>query len=111
METMVTGPSRSTSTEFGSDMAGRSLALLLWRELRTGWAFSATGLDLQLIPRYPAVRFEIALAGRVHHAVGQGRRRRVAVPAAGLSLGVEIVAQRLLVERRLRPARLVDIRR
>src|SRR5512138_2389523 len=41
---------------------GRRSLASLWRELRTGWAFSATGLDLQLIPRHPPVRFEIALA-------------------------------------------------
>src|SRR6185312_1800078 len=65
--------------------------------------------DRQLIPRYPPIRLEIPLAGRIHHAVGQRRGRGVAVPAAGLSLGVEIVAQWLLVEGRLRPAGLVDI--
>src|SRR5437879_13003499 len=70
-----------------------------------------TVLDLQLTPRYPPIRFEIALARRIHHAVGQRWGRGVAVPAAGAALGVEIVAQRLLVEGGLRPAELVDVGR
>src|ERR1041385_4211392 len=57
-----------------------------------------------------AVRLEIALAGGVHDAVRQGWRRRLAVPAAGAALCVEIIAQRLLVETRLRPARRIDVR-
>src|SRR4029079_881844 len=41
----------------------------------------------------------------------QRRGRGVAVPAAGAALGVEVVAQRLLVEAGLRRAGLVNIRR
>ena len=66
---------------------------------------------MQLAPRHPPIGLEIALAGRLHHARRQRRRRGVAVPAAGAALGVEIVAQRLLVEARLRLAGLVDVRR
>src|SRR4051794_36862605 len=61
------------------------------------------------MPRHAPVRFEITLAGRIHHAGRQRRRWGVAVPAAGLALGVEIVAQRLLVEARLALAGLVYI--
>src|SRR5882762_8462613 len=48
-----------------------------------------------------AIGVEIALAGRLHHAVGERRGRRFAVPAAGAPPGIEIIAQRLLVETRL----------
>src|SRR5437660_4835840 len=68
-----------------------------------------TKSDLQLTPRHAPIRFEIPLARRIHHAVGQRRGRRVAVPAAGATLGIEIVAQRLLVEGGLRPAGLVAV--
>src|SRR5829696_2342062 len=59
----------------------------------------------------PAVRIEIALARRAYDGIGQRGRRRLAVPAPRAPLGVEPVAQRLLVEARLRAAGLVDIRR
>src|SRR5882757_9650005 len=68
-----------------------------------------TRLSLQLMPRHAPVGFEIALAGRIDHAGRQRRRRAVAVPAPGFPLGVEIVAQRLLVEARLALAGLVDV--
>src|SRR3974390_3546999 len=48
--------------------------------------------------------FEIALAGGIHDAFRQRWRRRIAVPAAGAALRLEIIAQRLLVEACLRPA-------
>src|SRR6266567_3134815 len=70
-----------------------------------------TELDFELRPRHPPKRLQIALAGGIHHAGRQRRGRGVAVPAAGAALGVEIIAQRLLVEARLRLARLVDVDR
>src|SRR6476659_9050234 len=69
-----------------------------------------TGSNRKLASRHPPVRLEIALARRLHHACRQWRGRGVAVPAAGAAFGVEIVAQRLLVETRLRLAGLVDDR-
>src|SRR5581483_9366737 len=59
----------------------------------------------QLPPRHAPIRLEIAPARRLHHARWQRRGRRVTVPAAGAAFRVEIVAQRLLVETRLWPAR------
>src|SRR3981081_2442335 len=70
-----------------------------------------TALDAQLTPRNPSIRFQIPFLARAPHARRQRRRRGVAVPAAGATLGVEIVAQRLLVETRLRLAGLVDVDR
>src|SRR3977135_3409893 len=66
--------------------------------------------DFEFSPRHAPIGFEIALAGGVHHACRQ-RRRGIAVPAAGAALGVEIIAQRLLVEARLRLPGLIHIRR
>src|SRR6187401_2297414 len=63
----------------------------------------------EISPRHPAIRFQIALARGVDDAGGQRWRRGVAVPAAGAALGVEVVAQRLLVEARLRLAGFVDV--
>src|SRR3954463_1976202 len=94
METIVIGPSRSTRTVSASLMARSHLAS-----------------DRKVSAGDQPVRLEIALAGGIDHAVRQWRRRGVAVPAAGGPLDVEIIAQRLLVEARLRPARRVDIRR
>src|SRR5258708_3238704 len=76
-----------------------------------GSELSMMASDLEFAARDAAIRFEIALAGSVHHAGGQRRRRGVAVPAAGVAFGVEIITQRLLVETRLRLAGLVDIDR
>src|ERR1019366_9930415 len=70
-----------------------------------------TGSDGQFGPGDAAVSLEIALAGGLHDACRQRRRRRLAVPAAGAALGVEIIAQRLLVETRLRLAGVIGIRR
>src|ERR1700689_5103564 len=69
-----------------------------------------TASNCKLTPRNPAISLEITLAGGVNDLGGQWRRRCIAVPAAGAALGVEIIAQRLLVEARLRPARRVGIR-
>src|SRR5262245_56018051 len=68
-----------------------------------------TALDYELLPRDPPVGLQITLAGGVDDMCGQKWRRGVAIPAAGAALGVEIVAQRLLVKTRLRPAGLVGI--
>src|ERR1700722_19168532 len=128
METMVTGPSRSTSTVSGSDMVALSLLSLFVipgrceasnpesRDSGSGpldhpgmtWL---AWLNRKFAPRDPPIGFEIAFAGGLHDAWGQGRGRRIAVPAAGAALDVEIIAQRLLVETRLRLAGRVDIRR
>src|SRR6202163_4550426 len=70
-----------------------------------------TRLDCELTAGGASIRLEIALAGGAHHAVRQRWRRGVAIPAAGATLGLEIIAQRLLVETRLRLSRFVDIRR
>src|SRR6476620_2599448 len=50
---------------------------------------------------------EVATTRRLHDLRWKRRRRRLPIPAAGPPLSVEIVAQGLLVEARLRPARLV----
>src|SRR5437016_1938643 len=68
-----------------------------------------TGLDCEFTSRHPPKSLQVALAGGVDDAGRQRRGRGVAVPAAGAALGVEIVAQRLLVEARLRLAGLVDV--
>src|SRR5579864_1936846 len=70
-----------------------------------------TESDRQLPTSDAPVRLEIAPAGRLDDARRQRRCWRIAVPAAGAALGVEMVAQRLLVETRLRPAGLVGIDR
>src|SRR6516164_4025635 len=46
----------------------------------------------------------VAVAGRGDDVGGQRRGRGLAIPSAGTALGVEPVAQRLLVEARLRAA-------
>src|SRR5258705_13910783 len=69
-----------------------------------------TRQDCELMAGDAAVGLELTLAGGFPHARRQRRRRRLAVPAAGASLGVEIIAQRLLVEARLRPAGPIGIR-
>src|SRR5258708_4729428 len=119
MEMMVTSPSRSIITESVSDIMRLPVISLLSfrgdakasnpesrdsgsglepvigpRFARTRWDHPGmTELDLQFTPRNAPIGFEIALAGRVHHARGQGRRRRVAVPAAGAAFGLDIFAQ------------------
>src|SRR5262245_39433156 len=52
-------------------------------------------------------RVEVPLARRAHDLRGKGWRRRLAIPAPGLSLTIEIVPQGLLIEARLRVTRLV----
>src|SRR5439155_21080393 len=77
------------------------------------WSFGPSrndALDGELTTRDAAIGLEIARAGGVYHARRQRRRRRLAVPAAAAALGVEIIAQRLLVEARLRLAWSVGIR-
>src|SRR5258708_13359231 len=69
-----------------------------------------TRSDCELIAGDAAVGLEITLAGGVHHARRQRRRGRLAVPAAAAAFGVKIIAQRLLVEARLRPAGPIGIR-
>src|SRR5262249_5047055 len=63
-----------------------------------------TDSNSELFSRYAPERFQIALAGGVHHAGRQGRRRGLAIPATGAALGVGIIAQGLVVEGWLRPA-------
>src|SRR6266436_75265 len=135
MEMMATGPSRSISTESVSDIVRLPVISLPSfrgdakasnpesrdsgsgpepvigpRYARTRWDHPGmTELDFQFTPRDPPIGFEIALAGGIHHACGQRWCWRVAVPAAGTALGVEIVAQGLLVETRLRLAGLVGV--
>src|ERR1700694_1862429 len=70
-----------------------------------------TGSGSEFATRDAAIGFEITLAGGRHHACRQRRWRRVAIPAASAALGVEIIAQRLLIETRLRLAGFIDIRR
>src|SRR3569832_216383 len=72
---------------------------------------STKTLDRQLFPRHPPIRLQIALAGGVDDALRQSGRRRIADPAAGVAFDIEVVAQWLLVEARLRPARLIVIDR
>src|SRR5260221_990930 len=88
---------------FAEPVIGRRFAPTRW--------LAMTRLDRELTPRHPPIGLEIALAGGLHDAGRQGRRRRLAVPAAGAALGVEIIAQPLLVETRLRLAWPVNIRR
>src|ERR1700736_4086610 len=77
----------------------------------TRWLLAMTGLNLEFAVRHPPISLEIKLARCVDDARGQGWRRGVAIPAADVALGVEIVAQRLLVETRLRLAGFVDVDR
>src|SRR5947208_16986078 len=55
-------------------------------------------------PGEAPVGVQVAEARRLHHRIGKARRRRLSVPTAGTTLGVEVVPQRLLVEARLRLA-------
>src|SRR5262245_21660171 len=86
-----------------------SYGLLLCMGLFSRFCVQAS--NLQLAPRHAPIRLKIALARRLHHAGRQRRRRRVAVPAAGAALAVEIIAQRLLVEAWLRLTGLVEVDR
>src|SRR5713226_2181514 len=121
METMVTGPSRSTSTVSVSVMSGapycffgprssfRGDAKHRTRNLEIpGLALTRhpgmTGLDCQFGAGDTPIGLQITLAGGVHDAGWQWRRRGFAVPAAGAAFRVEVIAQRLLVEARLRLA-------
>src|SRR5204862_7450273 len=65
----------------------------------------------ELAAGQPAIGLAVALAGGVDHAGGQPGRGCVAVPAAGMALDIEPVAQRLLVEAGLRLARPIAIGR
>src|SRR5258708_7733399 len=67
------------------------------------------GSDREFTPRNTPIGIEIAPAGGVHDAGRQWWRRRVAIPAAGAALGIEIIAQRLFVEARLRLAGFINI--
>ena len=75
------------------------------------FAFEARLRHRQLGTGQPAIGFEVALARRVDDLGRQLRRRRLAVPAAGMALDIEPVAQRLLVEAGLRPALGVTVER
>src|SRR6266702_1267774 len=70
-----------------------------------------TESDFEFASRHAPICLDVALARRIDNAGGQGWWRGVAVPPAGVALGVEIVAQRLLVEARLRLAGFVDVDR
>src|SRR4029079_9497158 len=65
------------------------------------WIGQSLG-NIELTAGDTAIGLEIALAGGLEDAGGQGRCRRFAVPAAGATLRIEVIAQRLLVEARLR---------
>src|SRR5262249_22723306 len=107
MVTIVTGPSRSISTVSASDI----LASLCFRLTPIRWLAAIARSELQLASGDPAIGVKIAFAGGLNHAWRQRRRRGLAVPAPGSPLCVEIIAQRLLIKARLRPARAVGIRR
>src|SRR5712671_1837213 len=109
MEMMVTGPSRSTRTEFSSVMFGPPRAFLrdsFAPEVMFKQALEPVlgrhcdplaprndELGREIRTRHPPIRLQIAFAGGIHDAFRQRRRRGVAVPAAGAALGVEIIAQ------------------
>src|SRR5258708_32337568 len=57
-----------------------------------GSELSMMASDLEFAARDAAICFKIALAGRVHHAGRQRRRRGVPVPAAGGGFGVAVIA-------------------
>src|SRR3954470_13237603 len=59
----------------------------------------------------PVEGVEIAEAGRLDHAHRERGTRGLAIPPAGTPFGVQIVAQGLLVEARLRTAGLIAVRR
>src|SRR5947209_6639667 len=61
--------------------------------------------------RDAAIGLEVAFAGGIHDAGRQRRGWRVAVPPPGAALRVEVVAERLLVEARLRLTWLVHVLR
>src|SRR3982751_5662509 len=84
---MKTSPSRAKLTEVGS-------------RVRQG----------ERRPGNATKSIEVATTRRVHHLGGQRRRRSLAIPSAGPPLGVQIIAQWLLVEARLCAARLVLLR-
>src|SRR5215471_15282291 len=126
MEIMVTGPSRSTSTVSACCIflppcccSCLVMALRLGTCHRARFSRGPAGaareqeswLYLRLATRDSPIGLEIALARGLDHGLRQGRRRGFAVPAAGASLDVEIVAQGLLVEACLRPAGYVVIDR
>src|SRR4051794_6688960 len=70
-----------------------------------------TTSNCQLMAGDAAVSLEIAFAGGVNDAGWQRWWRRFAIPAACPALDVKVVAQRLLVETRLRLTGLVRVRR
>src|SRR5262249_39432437 len=114
---------RSTSTASGSDIVRLPASSPSFRGTRSVSPESRDsglgpdgrpprndgGLYLQVFSRHPPIRFQITLARRVHHARRKRRCGRIAVPSSGAALGVEIIAQGLLVETRLGPTGLVGI--
>src|SRR5204862_1763424 len=78
---MKTSPSRAKLTR-------------VWSGVRQGQRRPGDALECVAIPS----------AGRLDHCGGQRRRRRFAIPSARAALTLEVVAQGLLVEARLRPA-------
>src|SRR5438093_6061521 len=72
---------------------------------------TAPSRNLQGLPSDQSVRLPIPLARRLHYLRGQRRRRCVAVPLPLPLQTRQVIAQRLLVEARLRASRLVAVRR
>src|SRR5579862_3167032 len=64
---------------------------------------------MQLFTGDPPVGIEVPHAGGFDDLRGKRWRRRVSVPAASLSLAIEIIAERLLIEAGLRLSRCVLI--
>src|SRR2546429_7352539 len=71
---------------------------------------TAPSRNLQGLPSDQSVRLPIPLARRLHYLRGQRRRRCVAVPLPLPLQTRQVIAQRLLVEARLRASRLVAVR-
>src|SRR5256885_14508467 len=71
---------------------------------------TAPSRNLKGLPSDQSVRLPIPLARRLHYLRGQRRRRCVAVPLPLPLQTRQVIAQRLLVEARLRPSRLVAVR-
>src|SRR5947208_3856134 len=88
------------------------LRAVLGRAHPSGWENEEPSrFNLQRLPRDQAERLPIPLARRLHHLQRQRRRRGIAVPLPLLLQARQVVAQRLLVEARLRASRLVAVRR
>src|SRR5690606_35714882 len=108
---MIT-PRWSRVLTFGLRCLARRERGAAWGSSRTDPAFRRWGCTprapnrefVQVVPRQALKYSQVALRRRVDDLLRQRRRRWLAVPASLGDEGIEVVPNRLLVQRRLRPA-------